>query len=278
MPVDFLTTEQTESYGRFTGEPDELQLARYFHLDEADKEFIGKSRGDHNRLGIALQIGCVRFLGTFLTDMNHIPSGVRHFIARQLAIHDITVLAEYGQRENTRREHAALIRQHYDYREFAWPWTFRLTRLLYTRSWISNERPGLLFDLATGWLMQHRIILPGATRLTATPGRICRRRHGLHTHRTGKVSIHNSILPGTAASCRRMHTVAIMRCTKTAVSRKRPVWHMPGGKSTTSMPARRPASPPKRSGASVSCMPSRLRYAAVRRTGGWLPEKQEAFR
>ncbi|WP_417636302.1 DUF4158 domain-containing protein, partial [Klebsiella pneumoniae] len=90
----FITTDYLQQC-RFTGEPDELQLARYFHLDEADKEFIGKSRGDHNRLGIALQIGCVRFLGTFLTDMNHIPSGVRHFTARQLGIRDITVLAEY---------------------------------------------------------------------------------------------------------------------------------------------------------------------------------------
>ncbi|EAW3045985.1 DUF4158 domain-containing protein [Salmonella enterica] len=26
--------EQAESYGQFTGEPDELQLARYFHLNE----------------------------------------------------------------------------------------------------------------------------------------------------------------------------------------------------------------------------------------------------
>lgn len=121
MPVYFLTTERAESYGRFNGEPDELQLARYFHLDEADKELIGKSRGCHNRLGIALRTGCVRFLGTFLTDMNPIPSGVRHFTAIQLGIRDVTVLAEYVQRENTCREHAALIRQHYPYREFAWP-------------------------------------------------------------------------------------------------------------------------------------------------------------
>ncbi len=56
---------------------------------------------------------------------SHIPSGVRHFTARQLGIRDITVLAEYGQRENT-REHAALIRQHYQYREFAPPRHFAL--------------------------------------------------------------------------------------------------------------------------------------------------------
>ncbi|WP_310577425.1 hypothetical protein, partial [Escherichia coli] len=50
---------------------------------------------------------------------------------------DKFITTDYLQQcQNTRREHAALIRQHYQYREFAWPWTFRLTRLLYTRSWI----------------------------------------------------------------------------------------------------------------------------------------------
>jgi hypothetical protein len=36
MNLDFLTAEQKEQYGKFSDEPDELQLARYFHLDEAD--------------------------------------------------------------------------------------------------------------------------------------------------------------------------------------------------------------------------------------------------
>ncbi|WP_410260877.1 DUF4158 domain-containing protein [Klebsiella pneumoniae] len=76
----------------------------------------------------------------------------------------MTVLAEYGQRENTRREHAALIRQHYQYREFA-PDISPYPSFIYPE--LDKQRTsGLLFDLATGWLMQHRIILPGATTLT----------------------------------------------------------------------------------------------------------------
>ncbi len=93
----------------------------------------------------------------------HIPSGVRHFTARQLGIRDITVLAEYGQRENTRREHAALIRQHYQYREFARLDISPYPSFIYPE--LDKQRTsGLLFDLATGWLMQHRIILPEPLR------------------------------------------------------------------------------------------------------------------
>lgn len=166
MPVDFLTTEQKSSYGQFAGEPNDVQLTRYFHLDETDLAFINNRRGDHNRFGVALQLGCVRFLGTFLPNLSLVPVSAQWFVAKQLNITDITIVSSYAQRVITRQEHAALIRDYYLYREFTWPWSFRLSRLLYTRSWISNERPSLLFDFATGWLIQHKILLPGASTLT----------------------------------------------------------------------------------------------------------------
>ncbi len=64
MPADFLNAEQRASYGQFSGEPNDIQLARFFLLDEVEMEFINNRRGRANRLAMALLIGSVRFLGT----------------------------------------------------------------------------------------------------------------------------------------------------------------------------------------------------------------------
>ncbi|MGB5835009.1 MAG: Tn3 family transposase [Thiohalocapsa sp.] len=172
MPVDFLTEAQKCRYGQYPEEVSAIQLARYFHVDDTDRGLIVQRRGDANRLGFALQVLTVRFLGTFQTDPTAVPAVVVGHVAAQLDIADMGCLPRYLDREQTRHAHRAEIRAAYGYEEFGPLWSFRLTRWLYLRAWFGNERPSLLFDHATAWLIEHKVLLPGVTTLSRVVARI----------------------------------------------------------------------------------------------------------
>jgi TnpA family transposase len=118
MPVAFLTDDQASRYGRYTGEPTSDQLARFFYLDDADRTLVARRREDYTRLGFAIQLGTVRFLGTFLTDPTDVPPGIVMHMSRQLNIADPSCLPRYLDRSVTHYEHAQEIKRRYGYQDF----------------------------------------------------------------------------------------------------------------------------------------------------------------
>ncbi|MFJ9775391.1 Tn3 family transposase [Kitasatospora sp. NPDC101157] len=164
MPVEFLTDEQAAGYAAFRGAPARAELERFFFLDDADRELVESKRRSHNRLGFAAQLTTVRFLGVFLDDPTDIPVDVADYLAEQLGIGDSSVLAEYGERENTRLDHVRELRRLLEYREFAEAEP-ELRAWVDARAWTTGEGPKALFDAAVGWLRERRVLLPGVTTL-----------------------------------------------------------------------------------------------------------------
>jgi hypothetical protein len=164
--MGFLTIEQRQRYGRYGSEPTPMQLARYFHLDDTDRVAVKVRRGDHNRLGFALQLCTVRFLGTFLVNPIDVPPGVVSHVATQLDISNIECLPQYLERSITHWEHASEIQQRSGYQDFSQqPGHWQLVRWLYGRTWVGAESPSVLFDLVTARLVEYKILLPGVTVL-----------------------------------------------------------------------------------------------------------------
>ena len=108
MPVSFLSPAQRDSYGQYLGDPSTQELARYFHLDDSDHTQIVEKRGDANRLGFALQLTTVRFVGTFLDDPTAVPPAVLATMSRQLGIDTTTDLTGYRDGTTPCPSHASL--------------------------------------------------------------------------------------------------------------------------------------------------------------------------
>lgn len=164
MPVEFLTDEQAARYGRFNGDPTPEQLTQFFFLSEADLAQVSLRRRPETQLGYAVQLGTLRFLGTFLFNPQETPAVVVEHLARQLGLQGHEFL-RYALRAATRHEHRQLIIQHLGYREFDDVQAFRLIRWLYAQLSLTALRHSLLFDLATGHLTMQKVVLPAVTTL-----------------------------------------------------------------------------------------------------------------
>jgi len=171
VPVEFLTDEEAARYGRFSGAPSRAELERAFFLDDVDKALVARRRGDHNRLGFALQLTTARFLGTFLPDPLAVPGEVVAYLAEQLGIADPSCLGRYTERRTTRFEHVEEIKAAYGLRDFA-EVAKELEACVDARAWTTGDGPKAIFIDALSWLAERDVLLPGLTTLTRLVARV----------------------------------------------------------------------------------------------------------
>ena len=138
-------------------------LVTFFTLSERDLRSIPRAREPHNRLGYALQLCTLRFMGFVPDDLRSAPPDAVAFVAHQLAV-EPHVLAAYGERAQTRQDHLLAVQTHLGYRKVDRDEVRALADWLLERA-LEHDKPTLLYELACEKLRTEQLVRPGVTRL-----------------------------------------------------------------------------------------------------------------
>ena len=159
MPVRLLSVAERDRLSRFPDELSREDLAAHASLTESDLHAVRESRGDANRLGLAVQLVALRLLGFVPDDPASTPVEVVRYLADQLDA-DPAALAGYGARYQTVRSHRALAEAHLGFRRATGDDLGALEWWLVDRA-MEHDRPSLLVSAACEKLKRDRIVRPG---------------------------------------------------------------------------------------------------------------------
>jgi TnpA family transposase len=104
MPVSLLTENERERLQRFPTEISSGDITAFFTLAATDLAYVRKQRGAHNRLGYALQLCALRYLGFSPHDITALPDEGVSYVSKQLRV-DSSCLKLYGERMQTQSDH-----------------------------------------------------------------------------------------------------------------------------------------------------------------------------
>jgi TnpA family transposase len=147
-------------------------LIRYFTLAPSDLAFIdpGRGRGPTDRLGLAVQLSTLPWLGFVPDDVVSAPPVAVARLAEQLRLGPAD-LEGYGQRSHTRSDHLRLAAGYLGWKRApAGSIAMKeLEQFLLDRA-MEHDSPTLLFNLAREYLISAKVIRPGAVILAKLVG------------------------------------------------------------------------------------------------------------
>ncbi|MDG3005972.1 DUF4158 domain-containing protein [Paludisphaera mucosa] len=145
MPIGLLSDAERERLDGFPAHIIPADLDTYFILSRADRRQIPPTTSATNRLGFALQLGMLRFLGFCPDDLSTAPQRVVAFVAKQLDI-DPGEIVRDGRRGQTRTEHLRQIRRYLGFRKATARDLVQLELRLVDRA-LEHDRPTVLLRL-----------------------------------------------------------------------------------------------------------------------------------
>ncbi len=163
MPVDFLTEAERERWQRLPDTMPQDDLFVFFLLSDEDRQETQRQRDPQNRLGYALQLCILRYLGFVPDDLQATPHEVVAFVAEQLEI-DPSVLTLYARRRRTQTDHQLHVQAYLKFRR-ATPLDFYALHTWLVERALEHDKLTLLLQLACEKLYREKIVRPGVTRV-----------------------------------------------------------------------------------------------------------------
>jgi hypothetical protein len=144
-------------------------LRACFALSDRDRSLVFDQRGPEKRLGLAVSLCALRFLGFVPEDVASIPDEALAFVAGQVDAAPHELLA-YGARAQTRSDHLQLVLVHLAWRRVAEADRERLAGWLVQRA-VEHDAPATLMSLLGEHLRARQVLRPPVdtlARLIAT--------------------------------------------------------------------------------------------------------------
>ncbi|MGH9223775.1 MAG: DUF4158 domain-containing protein, partial [Acidimicrobiales bacterium] len=166
----FLSDDEARELPTWPPEAARSDLAAHFQLSVADRRWLRSHRGAAERIGLAVQLCGLRYLGFVPADLGAVPSGVGRFVADQIGVAAATFIRyAISVDGRTRRRHVAAVVAHAGWRRCGSGEWKALADWLTARA-LEHDTPSVLFRQALGQLRTDRVVRPGLDRLTQAVG------------------------------------------------------------------------------------------------------------
>ena len=161
MPVQFLSEADHARLNRFPDEIPTEDCFTFFLLSKEDLTETDKQRSNSSRLGFALQLCALRYMGFVPHDLKSLPSRVLRYVADQLQI-SAAELDKYDA--GNRKEHLRASQMHVGFRRATKLDLLSLEQWLLERA-LEHDQPTVLFKMACEHLRQQQVVRLGTDRL-----------------------------------------------------------------------------------------------------------------